>query len=321
MLKLFKEYSSLPIPNASNEFSFSARPIRGFANHRIAKNRKDCPSLLIKVSNSNESGINKRIVNQKLFNLSIKHNLECEVFQKKKKSKMIYSVISYTGEEQELKNYFLEICEILLHSIGKSPNVFDLKKTINKFIELFRVLNEPPKKSLQGLWAELFIINSSKYPKRMLEGWHNTPEERFDFSLKKKKIEVKSTKSRSRIHYFSSEQLTPIDGCNIFIFSILVEESSAGLGISDLLKEITKKIKGHQELIEKLNIVVFSTLSSDISKMKDCFYDRELAFESLKIFNIADVPKILPQHIPEKISNVKFQVSLEGIPFSNNFKF
>lgn len=310
---LYEEYDSLPIPSASHEYSFSAKVIKGFPNHRIAKNRRDSPSLLIKVIR--DDYYKKRIVSQKLYNLAINHNLECDVILEKKKVRVVYSVISFTGLGEELKEYFISICEILLYSIGKSPNIIDLKKAINKFIELFRVLNEPPKKSLQGLWAELLVIEQSKNPVTMMEGWHNNPHERFDFNFRKKRLEVKSAKSRKRVHHFSLEQLTPIKKEEISIISILVEESSNGIGINGLVAKISKKIKPFPTLIEKLNIIVFSTLRSDINKIKETYFDYELACQSMKTFNLKDIPKIHSDNIPKEVTNVKFQVSLENVPY------
>ena len=318
-MKLFQIYGSLPLPKANNELVFSASPIKGFRNHRIAKDILGSPCLLIQVSDEYE--YHKNIVNQKLYNLDIKHNLECKVLNEKGiQRKAIYTVLRFTGE-QELKEHFINVSEILIQSIGEKPTVIDLKKAINKFIELFRVLNEPPKKSIQGLWAELFVIYCSKEPKKMIEAWHNLPEEKFDFNLDKERIEVKSVSSRVRTHHFSLEQLSPPPNVDVFVVSLFVQEITGGVGVTEMVMKITKKIKSFPTLIEKLNMVVFATLGSDMSKIRDSFFDFELAKESLKVFNSSHIPSINPQLIPTEISNVKFRVSLENVPESKSTLF
>ena len=64
---LYEEYNSLPIPSATHEYSFSAKVIKGFPNHRIAKNRKDNPSLLIKVKVDDYYKKNYRLISFRKF--------------------------------------------------------------------------------------------------------------------------------------------------------------------------------------------------------------------------------------------------------------
>ena len=99
------------------------------------------------------------------------------------------------------------------------------KQTVDKFIELFKAIKEPPKKSIQGLWSELFLIEQSANPEKIISAWHSIPEEKFDFSFDKLRIEVKSSVTESRTHHFSLAQLNPVDNTEIIIASILLYTS------------------------------------------------------------------------------------------------
>ena len=308
MIGLAEEFSKLPIPNTTSKHAYSARAINGFSNHRIAKDAKENPCLLISVSQSNETF---KVANQRLYNLQVTHNLACEVVLDKDLEKQHFSVISYNGNDDELKAYFLNSCEILLHSLGNRPDNRKIKEVVARFIELFRVLNEPPKKTMQGLWAELFLISEAANPEKLVKGWHTIPEEKYDFSFGKIRMEVKSSATGKREHHFSRRQLTPPSGCRVFVASVLVEMVAEGKSIADLVREITQKLKGNYELIEKLNFVTSSTLGNSIQQIHDIHFDYELAIDTLQFFDAESIPKI--KELPEFVSEVKFKSSLEQV--------
>ena len=73
----------------------------------------------------------------------------------------------------------------------------DLKIEIEKLINLFTKFSKPALKTIQGLWAELLIIEQSKNPDYLIQSWHSSTTDKYDFNDGIDKIEVKSTfKSR-----------------------------------------------------------------------------------------------------------------------------
>ena len=89
-------------------------------------------------------------------------------------------------------------------------------------------MSQPTKKALQGLWAELLVIERSKSPAYLLQSWHVSPNDKFDFNDGIDKIEVKSTRNVRRIHTFSLEQLHPNVNANLLIASVFVIETGHG---------------------------------------------------------------------------------------------
>ncbi|EIJ39925.1 hypothetical protein JoomaDRAFT_2968 [Galbibacter orientalis DSM 19592] len=307
MIDLKKIYDKLPLPQKQSPYSFSAKTIEGFENHRIAKNHSDNPSLLILISENNQDFF---IANQNLFNIKVTHNTKCEIETDKKVSHNNFSVVSYIGQNDDVKDVFLKTCQVLIKSLGQNPSNKKIKYTVDKFIELFKAIKEPPKKSIQGLWCELFLIGQSSFPEKAILGWHSIPEEKFDFSFDKLRIEVKSSATESRTHHFSTAQLNLIPDTEIIIASILVNTSVSGLSIVDLMKKINSKLDDFPRQKEKLHLLVYSTLGVDVERVNEIKFDYGLAKESLRFYKSKDIPKIETVNIPKGVSNVRFTSNL-----------
>jgi hypothetical protein len=303
MIDLKGIYESLPLPNNQNSNSYSAKAIKGYENHRIAKNNLNNPSLLIFISEKNQDFI---ISTQNLFNIKVSHNLKCEIESDSKVSQNSFSVVSYIGQNNDVKDLFLSTCQILTKSLGQSPSNKQIKHTVDKFIELFKAVKETPRNSIQGLWCELFLIEQSSFPEKLIGGWHSIPEEKFDFSFNKLRLEVKSSASESRIHHFSTGQLNPTNDTEIIIASILVISNVAGYSVNDLLSSINKKLNNFPKQKEKLHLLVYSTLGVDIERVNQIKFDLEFAKDSLHFYQSTNIPKIQDINIPKEVSNLKF---------------
>lgn len=303
MSDLKEIYEKLPLPKNQSSNSYSAKAIKGYENHRIAKNFADNPSLLILISEQNQDFF---IANQNLFSIKVSHNLKCEIESDEKVTCNNFSVVSYIGQNNDVKELFLSTCQILIKSLGQSPSNKQIKNTVGKFIELFKAVKETPRNSIQGLWSELFLIEQSSLPEKLIAGWHSIPEEKFDFSFDKLRLEVKSSASESRIHHFSSRQLNPINDTEIIIASVLISSNVAGFGINDLLIKINGKLNEFPKQKEKLHLLVYSTLGSDIEKVNQIKFDYELAKSSLSFYQSTSIPKIEDINIPKEVSNLKF---------------
>lgn len=307
MFDLKKTYDKLPLPQKTSPNSFSAKAIKGFENHRIAKNFNDNPSLLILISEDKQDFF---VANQSLYNIKVTHNIKCEIEKDYNVSHNNFSVVSYIGQSDEVKDVFLKTCQVLVESLGQYPSNKKIKHTVEKFIELFKAIKEQPKKSIQGLWSELFLIDQSNFPEKVILGWHSIPEEKFDFSFAKLRIEVKSSMSESRTHHFSLSQLNPIYGTDIIIASILLNRSVVGLNIVDLIDKINGKLDNFPKQKEKLHLLVYSTLGAYVEKANEIKFDYKLAKESLQFYKSEDIPKIETANIPKEVSNVRFTSNL-----------
>jgi len=300
-------FDKLPSPRSIKENAYSAKTIKGYKNHRIAKDKGGNPSLLIYVSEEKQEFL---IASQHLFNIKVWHNVSCEIESGKKVKQSKFTVVSYIGQNEEIKKLFLNTCQVLTNSLGQSPTNKKIEHVVNKFIELFKAIKEIPRKSVQGLWCELFLIEQSVVPEILIEGWHSIPEERFDFSFKKLRLEVKSSIKDSREHYFSADQLFSTKNIEIMIVSIQVDSNVSGLSINDLLGRINLNLKEYPKQKEKLHLLVFSTLGAEIEKANQVKFDYEHAKESIRFYKSEHIPKINKEAIPKEVTNVKFVSNL-----------
>lgn len=179
-------------------------------------------------------------------------------------------------------------------------------------MKLLSSLSDNPSKTLQGLWAELFLIEKSKSPDTLLNYWHNLPEERFDFNADAEKLEVKSSSNMERVHIFTSEQLNPLVDKQVIIASVFTKRSSNGQSISDLLESIQNKLSDIS-LMDKLFTIVAKTLGNTVEQSIRIKYDYNLANNSLKFYKHQDISKIERLSIPDRVSEVKYKSDLTDI--------
>jgi hypothetical protein len=196
--------------------------------------------------------------------------------------------------------------------LGSEPSQRDITRAINKFVNLFRAMAEPARKSTQGFWAELFLIAQAVDPVTLLRAWHATPYDIYDFNAGKQRIEVKSTCSQVRQHRFSLEQLRPPEGTRVLVASLFVERAGGGVSLSNLLTDIRERIEGSTEHLIHLDQVVASTLGDNWRQGLTTRFDRELAQESLQFYDAAVIPRI-DTELPPGISDVRFTSNLTGI--------
>lgn len=305
MYNFYQKFQNLKPPTTNQ---YSAFRVDNFENHRIAKDINGNPSLLIFISDDAIS-----ITKQELYSITITNNIVCDIVEDNNNIKGNFSIISYNGENTELIEYFLKICEIFIITLGNTPSNEQINQVIDKFVELFKILSCPPKRTLQGLWAELFFITEANDICKLVSAWHQNIEDKHDFSFGDIRVDVKSSTFRERVHYFSAEQLTSSENIQIYIASIFVETMSNGLSIKNLLDLIETQLKGDIDLVNKVRLLTFTTLGNEISAINKKF-DYQLAKDSLMICDAKDVPKISISNIQTGVSNVVFKSSLKGIP-------
>jgi len=169
----------------------------------------------------------------------------------------------------------------------------------------------PPRKPIQGLWAELFIISRAANPSAMIRAWHSTPDDRYDFCEGTQRVEVKSATGGLRIHTFSLAQLRPPEGAMVIVASLFAERSAGGQNVFDLIRVIQSKISDHH-LLARMDQTVAETLGEDWRRAEDLRFDRELAGGSLRFYETVDIPCINGD-IPAQVTDVRFRSDLTSI--------
>lgn len=224
----------------------------------------------------------------------------------------MFTVIQCTAVEPYLHSYFLMIATPLVMMLGPEPRLSKVVTLLDGFIEIFRALLLPAKKSIQGLWGELFLIARSSNPRMLVSSWHVTPEERYDFSLGSFRIEVKTAIGRIRQHQFSLEQLYPPSGTQVLIASILLERAGGGTSLEALISNVKENLREKPEIWMHFDRVLALSLGNSFRAALDERFDYELALESLSFYDPDVVPKLLPD-LPIGVSHVHFRSDLSNV--------
>jgi len=253
------------------------------------------------------------IADSELEYISILYNKQCKIFDDSKREFLkTCSVIILNSNNYDFQTYFLEVIYLMVKNLPQNPTQEEIKNEIDKVIALFRCMSKPSVKTVQGLWAELFVIAQAKNPEYLIKAWHSTPRSKFDFNDGKDKVEVKSTSGMKRIHKFSLEQLNPNENSKLIVASVFTVETGIGKNINDLRVMIFSKI--NDTAIQRLvDSIIFETLGCDLEKAFDFYFDYQYAIDELCFFDAEKIPKIEKKHIPQEISFVNFSCDLSSI--------
>lgn len=227
-------------------------------------------------------------------------------------SEGIYTIITLKTGDIDIQKYFVDIVGIILEQLPANYSDTTLAQEIQKLVNLFSQLSQPPRKTIQGLWAELLLIEQSKDLGYLIRSWHVDVHDKYDFNDGKDKIEVKSTIRPQKIHRFSIEQLNPNHNSNLIIASINTSFVGQGVNIFDLRDRICNKIQD-LKIRYHLNEVILKTMGNDISKISEMYFDYQMAVDSITYYDARDIPCISIDDVPSHVSNVHFDSDLSGI--------
>jgi hypothetical protein len=297
-----------PDDDTADTPAFAAAPIQGSA-HRLARDSRGQPALLLAVDEA-ETVPRPPIV---LQHIAVRHGIGCRIRHEAgglEHGK--FSIVQCLGGDPALHLHFLRAAGSVVLAMGDSPSSQQLSGAIATLVRLFRATTAEPRKKIQGLWAELLIIARSKEPRSLIGAWHSTPEDLYDFADGAARIEVKSSFDRARLHYFRMEQLHPAALCEVVVASVVVQPSSGGESVHDLLIEIRDGANPDPEQLVKLEAVVAMALGSDWPAAMSTRFDRQLAQASIAFFDARAVPSPSPD-LPRGVSDVRFRASLDGL--------
>jgi hypothetical protein len=258
--------------------------------HRIAIDGQGAPIIMIATSRNRTRA---RLVPIKLENLSLQHNVACRITGINGSiEEGQFTVIACLGTDRALHTYFLRVLEPILLLLGPTPNQTEIASTLNNLIELFRVMAAVPLKSVQGLWAELFLIARAPNPANLVEAWHTTPGDRYDFSRGDQRIEVKGVTGRIRRHHFSLEQLLPPQDTVVLIASLFIERAGAGTSLAEMTDIVRIHLGGNLDLLITLDRIVGMTLGNSWRQAIHERFDFELAVASLEFYESIVIPSL-----------------------------
>ena len=128
--------------------------------------------------------------------LSVEYDMECTINEVSGNSILRkFAIITLRSSDKHLQSYFIEIFAMMLMKMPQQPSKQELSIEVERLVTIFSALSATPRKKIQGLWAELLVIERSLDPQILINAWHSIPSSKYDFTLGRDKIEVKSTSS------------------------------------------------------------------------------------------------------------------------------
>lgn len=208
---------------------------------------------------------------------------------------------------------FLAIIEGLLLHCGKST--LDRNSLISFFRSTSYLFSARPARDIkaqrQGLWGELFFMQSTRGFKFWIPSWHSETSRKFDFSIGKKRVEVKTGVGTERSHIFSHRQVFPYEGEEILIASILLREEDAGLSLRDLINLALGEVNKDDGYVKLMEAIRHSSMEDPEENGPS--YDEIEAGRSMSWYRSTDIPHFGSAE-PAGVSQTRYKIDLTAAP-------
>ena len=297
----------IPISDPGSDLRYFVKPIPSFDRHYFGLNGAGAPSLLLSANDrSHKAPI-------RLAAVEVSFSVPCniDVVGDKTTSKTL-TAITCTASDRILQGYFIRVCETLLHIVGAYPNLAQIADAVQRLVDLFQKLSGPPRRTIVGLFGELFVIYSAKSPAVAVQAWRSTTDDRFDFSIADVRLEVKASSTRQRAHDFSFEQCHPPTDSVGALVSLFAEASGGGLSLLDLIERIKQQLGGDADLQLKLQETIAEALGRTASTAFSMRFDENVARSSLQIYELDSIPAIRGP-LPSEVSQIRFRSDLSDV--------
>lgn len=275
--------------------------------HKLGSSVEGFPKFFVVTSDQNMM----QNLNAEL--LTVEYNVLCNIIEGDSVfDNQYFTIITLRSNNEQLKKMFLDVFLMMLETLAQKPSNLSLASKVESLLSIFAKLKHRPLHKLQGLWAELLLIEQSKDPATVARAWHATPNSKYDFTIGGDKIEVKSTQGENRIHHFSLDQLNPSQNSRLLVCSVIVRESgngAKGYSVFDLYDHISQKIPDIQVRMHIYETIV-DTLGNEFYEAQNKYFDYIEACDRLALYYYLDVPKINKEDVPENVTEVRFSSNL-----------
>ncbi len=298
-----------PFSESSDSPLYAIMPVPGHVSYFVGKDRESLACLL--VSTSDRTGRPHPPI--RLESLDAQFELHCRLKKSgEPEQEGHFTVIRCRESDGETTRYFLSVCETILCMLGDNPTRGDVATAVNRLAAIFQKIRQPPARSLNGLFGELYFLLRSGNAVRALTAWRVDENARFDFADGDARLDVKATGGRNRVHTFSYEQCNPPSGTVAVVASMHVEQISGGSSLLSIIGQIESRISGHADLVLKLHETVVATLGASLNDGLSRRFDMRLAEASLQFFDLEVVPAIRGS-LPAGVSDVHFRSDLSAL--------
>lgn len=309
MIDIFSKWEELELQVESKNSTtpifinvFSTQVVDLFIQNSINKDY----AIILHINNESDLEINREVAG-----IRVKTFLN-ESVDKNKPSIVIENL------NKDLINIFKAFSATLVENIDEQLDYKDVGVIVNETIDSYKnyfsgVKNSMGELEQQGLFGELLFLKEEleKGNDGALDCWEGIYKNKHDFVFNNKSVEIKTTRNQSRldIHISNENQLdnSLVNELNLVVYRL--ERVSVGRTVFDLYNDISKIVSPN-----KLNL-----LKSKLIKVGMDLDDSNnyLTFRRVNkfVFNVdEEFPKIDKFQCGDRIFEVKYYVSLDGIP-------
>lgn len=222
------------------------------------------------------------------------------------------AVLVCHAEDPLLRRQFAPLAKAMCSFENDPPSEAALERRLDGFVQLLTALGQPPKRTAQGLWAELAIVAWALDPIAAAEAWHGDVRALHDFTHGATMLEVKSTLELTREHTIGLDQLDETQGKKVVVASFQLEESADGVSVGEMMEQVIERLSGQYNLQNKVRTIVHRSLGRAVEEGTSVRINAGHARAYLRFFEAARVPRVVTP-LPPEISNVHFVVDLTDI--------
>jgi hypothetical protein len=278
--------------------------------HRLGKDGSGHIAVLLALDPAAKDGPLPPVV---LENISVVHSAKCRISDADGNLELgTYTVVSCTSDDKSLVRHFVTLMSSLVLALPDRPSCQTAAAAIQRMIRLFRALQRPSTRSIQGLWAELFVIKMACDAKALVRAWRGDPLERFDFAALTNRLEVKSTKWTRRSHLFSLEQLRTHGDIRVVIASMQVASLANGLTLARLWHDVRSRVEDDAELLLHVDQVVTTSIGRTWRRGLGFGFDDSVARNTLAFYDANSIPAV-EGDLPRELSEVRFRSDISAV--------
>ena len=193
----------------------------------------------------------------------------------------------FDREDDELRRL---VAGLLISLVDLQIRYSDAGKAIWALREMFGegFHAEPEQRAVRGLIGELLVIAAAPDVAAAVEAWHVEADERYDFSAHAQRLEVKTTTAAVREHRFSSRQLPPLHGLDVWVASVQIAEVAVGASVASIFVELAAELP--LELSRKLSDVIIETVGMPPVAVTSPKVDLQTSIAGIRVFPASAVP-------------------------------
>lgn len=160
-----------------------------------------------------------------------------------------------------------------------------------------------------GLWGELVFMLTFGPSLELIDGWHVSKDQVYDFTWGNRVIDVKTTISQKRNHWLSDSQFNKNTSNTAYLASLLTQEDSAGIDVLSLGRQLERHIQllgGSTTNFRRKFVDAITGMGVFALTRK---WNLELGTSSLQFFALSSlpVPKVEPPFL-----GAKWLISFDG---------